>query len=805
MSKSVGQFVAGGDQLTSGLTAKPGRRRSLLVQASLANVLVMVGAAVSVTSLILWNQNTGLRRQIELRAQASAEFLASQSTFPLLIGDRAELQRVAKSTATHEDVLYVIITDETGHPLAAAGRWAAAQTSAVQSGLHTCTQIAEKRDGLPSYIEVIRCVTQTGANGLLDWEGDRRQGKQLGVIRMGLSMEKESALFAGATRDVVLTAAWALCAILVVQYVQLWHLLLPLTRLIEFTKRVAKGDLTQRAPLGAWNEINHLSAAFNDMVARVDTARRELLTLVDRAQEASRLKTQFVANMSHEIRTPMNGVIGMTELALSTPLNPVQREYMEGAKESAKSLMSVINDVLDFSKIEAGKMSLDEQPFDFPEFVEQTVRGLALRAHQKKLELILEIQPEIPHQVIGDGSRLRQVLVNLIGNAIKFTEQGEVLVQVMPSGIGPNKLTLHFLVEDSGPGIAADKQFSIFDAFVQADGSMTRNFGGTGLGLAIAAKLAKLMGGSIWLESELGQGSRFHFTAQLGRAAAEWAVINPVRPEIAAGLRVLAVDDNPTNGRVLGGMLSMDKMTAEVAETGPQALDLLRKARHEGRPFELAIVDSGMPGMDGFALAAAILKDPALKLPMILMLGSSDLPSDIPRCRVLGIHCHVTKPVSRADLRESMLRALGLEAASRRPTEQDIAASLRRLSILLAEDNPMNQKLATRLLEKRGHCITTVTNGREAVEALNLNVFDVVLMDVQMPEMDGWKATQAIRRREQDTGGHIPILAVTAHAMKDYQDRCYQAGMDGFLTKPFLPDQLYEAVESAVVSAVVDK
>ncbi len=784
--------------MKSGVKSKPGRRRSLLMQASLANVLVMLGATVSVTSLILWNQNTGLRRQLELRAEASAEFLASQSAFPLLIGDRDELQRVAKSGAISEDVLFVIITDETGHRLAAAGRWAAAQASALPASAHTCTQIEEKRDGLPEHIEVTRCVTEAGATGLLDWEGAHRQVKQLGAIRMGLSMEKERALFAGATRGVLLAAAWALCAILVVQYVQLWHLLLPLTQLIQFTQRVAKGDLTQRAPLGAWNEVNHLSAAFNDMVARVDTSRRELLTLVDQAQEASRLKSEFVANMSHEIRTPMNGVIGMTELALSTQLSLVQREYIEGAMESAQSLMSVINDVLDFSKIEAGKMDLNAEPFDLGEFVEQTVRGLALRAHQKNLELVLEFHPEVPNLVIGDSNRLRQVLVNLIGNAIKFTEHGEVFVQVTSSRMNPGDLELHFVVEDSGPGIAADKQRSIFDAFVQADGSMTRNFGGTGLGLAIASKLAKLMGGNIRVESELGRGSRFHFTAQLRRSSAEWAEAKPARLEIPKRLRVLAVDDNRTNSRVLRDMLTAQRIEAEVAESGPQALELLRTARQAQKPFELAIVDAGMPGMDGFTLAAAMLNDPALRLPVIMMLGSSNLPSDIPRCRSLDIQCHVTKPVSRADLKDSVLRALGLVGASGHPADQDAAACLRHLSILLADDNLMNQKLARRLLEKRGHSITTVGTGREAVEALRGSTFDLVLMDVQMPEMDGWKATEAIRRREQNTGGHIPILALTAHAMKDDQERCYQAGMDGFVTKPFLPDQLYEAVESAV-------
>jgi signal transduction histidine kinase/CheY-like chemotaxis protein len=775
--------------------AKSGRRRSLLVQASLANVLVMVGAAVSVTSLILWNQNNGLRRQLELRAETSAEFLASQSAFPLLIGDHDELQRVAKSAATNEDVLYVVIADDTGRELAAAGRWAATQTTGP-AGEQSCARIVEKLDGLAPHIEVTRCVTQSAAKGLLDWEGDHRQGKQLGSIRIGLSMEKQQALFAGTARDVLLAAAWALCAILVVQYFQLWHLLLPLSQLIKFTQRVAQGDLTQRAPLGAWNEINHLSAAFNDMVAQVDTSRRELLTLVDRAQEASRLKSQFVANMSHEIRTPMNGVIGMTELTLSTPLNPIQREYLEGAMESAHSLMSIINDVLDFSKIEAGKMTLEAEPFDLPEIVEQTIRGLALRAHQKKLELILEIQPEVLNQVIGDRDRLRQVLINLVGNAIKFTERGEVLVQVARAGIGPIDVELHFLVEDSGPGIAVDKQRSIFDDFVQADGSMTRNYGGTGLGLAIAAKLAALMSGRIWVESELGKGSRFHFSAHFRHAGVARAENRLAPAELLSGVRVLAVDDNPTSLRVLRDMLTAEGAVAEVAESSAQALDLLRQARQEGRPIQLALVDALMPKTDGFTLTAAILAD--ARLPVIMMLTSSDLPVEIPRCRSLGIPCHLTKPVSRAELREAMLRALGSGAAAVDPGDHNTGDCLRRLSILLAEDNPMNQKLATRLLEKRGHRITTVANGREAVEAHHHEAFDLVLMDVQMPEMDGWKATQVIRMREQDTGGHVPIVALTAHAMKDYEERCYQAGMDGFLTKPFLPEQLYRAVESAV-------
>jgi len=770
------------------------RQRSLLAQASLANVLVLAGAAVSITSLVLWNQSSGLRRQLELRAQTSADFVASQSEFPLLIGDQGELQRVAKSAMRNEDVLYVVIGDEAGKIVAQAGRVSRVATGTPAPG-ESCSRVVQGRGDLPKHIEVTQCVVASNAKGLLDWDADKRQAKRLGVVRIALSMEKQKAMFLRTSRDVLAVAALAMLAILWLQHTQLRRLLRPLGKLIHFAQQVAAGDLSQRAPLGSWNEVDDLSRAFNEMVAQVEASRSELLSMVDKAQEASRLKSQFVANMSHEIRTPMNGIIGMTELTLDTALTSVQREYLGAVMESAASLLAVINDVLDFSKIEAGKMEPSPVAFNLVELVEQTVRGLALRAHQKKLELVFEMERDVPGHIVADPVRLRQVLVNLVGNAIKFTEHGEVLLQVSRPVSDTGEHGLHFLVQDTGIGIRAEKQQSIFEAFTQADGTMTRTYGGTGLGLAIASKLTELMGGKIWVESEQGKGSRFHLILPCNPVE-ESAKPPSIGVEGLQGTRVLAVDDNAINRRVIQEMLQAEGMIVRVAESGREALFLLHGAYEEGLPFQLVILDAQMPAMDGFGLAEKIMHEPGMRPPVVMMLSSADLSNDVPLCRELGIACHLTKPVSRAALRESMLRALGSVPAEKRRSAAEPSSSLRHLSILLAEDNPINQKLATRLLEKRGHRITTVGNGREALAALEKDTFDVVLMDVQMPEMDGWTASEAIRKRESSGNHRIPILALTAHAMKDYEDRCYQAGMDGFVAKPFQPDQLYRAVES---------
>lgn len=775
------------------VTRRKGLQMSLLMRATLANFLIVSAAAVSLAALFLWNLNSGLRQQLELRARASADYLARQSEFALLVGDRQELTHIAASAADNQEILYVVISDEWGRTLASAGR--------TPDGPSCSAPVRKHREPfgmdqcLPAHLEVKQEVEQAGVKALTDWESGDRRGKRLGWVRVGLSMEQQNVLFTGIARGSVLLAAMALFLILCIQHAHFRRLLEPLARLMRFAGQVAKGDFSQRAPLGGWNEVDDLARAFNDMVEQVEAWQRNFLGLVDQAQEANRLKGQFLANMSHEIRTPMNGILGMTELALSTALDAVQREYLTTVKESAHSLLELINDILDFSKIEAGKMGLESIVFDLHKLLEQTVRGMAVRAHEKDLEVVLEIGSGVMRWVQGDPHRLRQIVVNLVGNAIKFTGRGEVSLRVERSGKDSNANELHFVVEDTGIGIPAEKLESIFESFTQADGSMTRNFGGTGLGLAIASRLTELNGGRMWVKSQVGQGSQFHF--KLPMHFAEAPEPNADLPALGTepGVRVLLVDQHASSGRVVRDLLESEGLEVEIAETAGEALVLMQQAFQ--RPFQMAILEARLPGMNGYELAEKLLNREGLAGPVVMMLSSANLGSEVPRCQQLGRAWHMTKPVTRTVLLETLRQALGA-----RPQEADrgaveLSASLRKLSILLAEDNPVNARVAIRLLQKRGHSVKQVDNGRRAVEALDLGPYDVVLMDVQMPEMDGWTATELIRERERVTGLHVPVLALTAHAMKEHEQRCYQAGMDAVVCKPFQPEELFRAVESA--------
>jgi signal transduction histidine kinase/DNA-binding response OmpR family regulator len=629
-------------------------------------------------------------------------------------------------------------------------------------------------------------------------------GKVWGRVRLCLSLIRMRAALRTTCRGALAaTLMLGLLALSVVYWLVHTLVVAPLSRLRNAAATLGRGEFPEPIHLSRSDEMGEFSEQFNSMIEELRNATvvKQLITDLQnktrQAEAASLAKSEFLANMSHEIRTPMNGIIGMTELALDTELNREQREYLSAVRFSADLLLTLVNDILDFSKIEAGKLDLDPIPFDPRDALGESMKFLGQRAHEKHLELAFYVEPAVPAIIIGDPHRLRQIVVNLVGNSIKFTQVGEVTLSILAESLQEDDCILRFEVTDSGIGIPIEKQADIFNPFSQGDTSTTRKYGGTGLGLSICQRLVTMMTGRMWLKSTLGQGSTFYFTAAFRRGAVPDTGTHGQFRNLY-NLPVLIVDDNTTNRRILHDTLLHWGAKPVSAASAEAAIVALASAAAIGQSFSLMLTDCHMPERDGFELVEYLKAHPTqFTVPVTIMLTSGGRHGDVARCRELGVAAYINKPVHQRELLETIQRALsGVDAAPKFTPGTHSGAERTDGSkrVLLVEDNAINRMLAVRLLEKKGYSVVVAVNGLEAIQKSAAEDFEVILMDIQMPEMDGLQATAAIRDRELGTGKHAAIVAMTAHAMQGDRERCIEGGMDGYVSKPISPESLFREI-----------